>query len=88
MMFPMTSTDLSKIDLGVREDLQDDLRLSMMYFSMSKMTLPVMKMDVMSHCGGVESLPQMAQACLLCYHVKIRKRIGRFFGMNFCSEMF
>ena len=59
------SKDLSTDDLGVRRDLQDALHLSVMNFSMSRMTLPVMKMDVIVVVDGVESSPQMAQAWAL-----------------------
>ena len=62
----MNSTEMSKADLGVREDHTDATRLSAMYSAMSKMPSEKMKMDMMSHCGVVVmSLSQMAQACAL-----------------------
>ena len=70
-MSPMMSMDLSKIRLVADAGLQDALHISVMDFSMSKMTLPVMKMDI-SHCGGVVSLVACKPlgSSWLCYHVK------------------
>ena len=54
MMSPMMSKDLSTDDLGVRRVPQDVLHLSVMHFSMSRMTLPVMKMDVIVVVGEIK----------------------------------
>ena len=51
----MNSTEMSKADLGVREDHTDEVRLSAMYSAMSKMPSEKMKVDVISRCGGVMS---------------------------------
>ena len=51
-MFPMMSTDLSKVRLAIDAGLQDALHIAVLNFSMSKVTLPMTKMD-MSHCGGM-----------------------------------
>ena len=77
-MFLMTmSKDLSKVRLAIDAGLQDALHISVMNFSMSRMTLPVMKMDVIVVVDGVESSPQMAQAwALLPCEIKTAIALG------------